>query len=125
MFDIFRKIILIIGFIYTIPVLAIVYMKLDGYFFYKFILVYLVVLLLVGIVFIITLFSNIRKSKLKTILKLLLKFVVISFITWVLGVLFFYITKGELRLTDYISNCTMIGFILSFGPMLYEKQENI
>jgi len=121
MFNIFKKIILVIGFIYTIPVLLIVYMKLDSPFIYKFVLIYLVVLLLLSVVFIINLSSNIRKLKFKKIKKLLLKFIVISSMVWVLSTLFFYITTGELRITDNISMSITFGFLNSFGYMLYEE----
>lgn len=82
---------------------------------------YCIVAILSIIYSVISLSINIRRLKWKSIIKLLIK--------WVLGfriitVLFICLIKGELRLTDKISNSVCIAFGSVFSGLMFVNTDD-
>ncbi|WP_207753084.1 hypothetical protein [Clostridium yunnanense] len=63
-----------------------------------------------------------RKLSMSTIRKMLLKFIIVSFVLWAFNVLFTYLTKGELILNDKILLPIACSFGLTFGEMVFFKK---
>lgn len=116
-----RKIIYIVLIIWTVITLFIVYKHIEFPFVLQFVIGYVIFLLLTCLYFAITIFLSIRKLKLSTIRKMLLKFIIGSFAIWALNVLFIYLTKGELRIMDKIFGSIILSFGFTFGQLVFEK----
>lgn len=121
MWDNIKKCMYIVFIIWTVMVLFIVYKNIEFPFILQFLVGYVICLLLVGLYFIVTAFLNIRKSKWSTIKKVFIKFIIGSFTLWFLNILFIYLIKGELRITDRIVNSIILSFLFTFGELGVEK----
>lgn len=119
-----RKILFFVGTIWTVIVLFIVYKNIEFPFAFQFVIGWLVFLLLLFIKFIISAFFYIKKLKGSIIRKILFRFIISSFVIWGLTVLFIYITKGELRMTDKIISSIAISFGSTIGSLAFEKKNN-
>jgi len=108
--------------IWTVIVLFIVYRNIEFPFVFQFVVSYVIFLMLSFLYFLIIIFLNIRKSKWSTIRKMILKFIIGSFVIFALKVLFIYLTKGELRISDNIFGTIVLSFGLTFGEMMFEKR---
>lgn len=124
MWDNIKKCMYIVFIIWTVMVLFIVYKNIEFPFILQFVVGYVICLLLVGLYFIITAFLNIRKSKWSTIKKVFIKFIIGSFTLWFLNILFIYLIKGELRITDRIVNSIILSFVFTFGELGVEKNSD-
>lgn len=124
MWDNIKKCMYIVFIIWTIMVLFIVYKNIEFPFILQFVVGYVICLLLVGLYFIVTAFLNIRKSKWSTIKKVFIKFIIGSFTLWFLNILFIYLIKGELRITDRIVNSIILSFVFTFGELGVEKNSD-
>lgn len=124
MWDNIKKYMYIVLIIWTVMVLFIVYKNIEFPFVFQFVMGYVILLVLVGLYFIITAFLNIRKSKWSTIKKVFIKFIIGSFTLWFLNILFIYLIKGELRITDKIVNSIILSFVFTFGELGIEKNSD-
>ncbi|WP_186430395.1 hypothetical protein [Clostridium sp. BSD9I1] len=124
MWDNIKKCMYIVFIIWTVMVLFIVYKNIEFPFILQFVVGYVICLLLVGLYFIVTAFLNIRKSKWSTIKKVFIKFIIGSFTLWFLNILFIYLIKGELRITDRIVNSIILSFVFTFGELGVEKNSD-
>lgn len=124
MWDNIKKCMYIVFIIWTVMVLFIVYKNIEFPFILQFLVGYVICLLLVGLYFIVTAFLNIRKSKWSTIKKVFIKFIIGSFTLWFLNILFIYLIKGELRITDRIVNSIILSFVFTFGELGVEKNSD-
>ncbi|KGK90145.1 hypothetical protein DP68_01615 [Clostridium sp. HMP27] len=124
MWDNIKKCMYIVFIIWTVMVLFIVYKNIEFPFILQFLVGYVICLLLVGLYFIVTAFLNIRKSKWSTIKKVFIKFIIGSFTLWFLNILFIYLIKGELRITDRIVNSIILSFLFTFGELGVEKNSD-
>lgn len=124
MWDNIKKCMYIVFIIWTVMVLFIVYKNIEFPFILQVVVGYVICLLLVGLYFIVTAFLNIRKSKWSTIKKVFIKFIIGSFTLWFLNILFIYLIKGELRITDRIVNSIILSFVFTFGELGVEKNSD-
>lgn len=116
-----RKFMYIVGIIWTIMVLFIIYKSIEFPFVLQFVISYFIFALLMCLDFIITIFLNIRKSKWSTIRRRLLQFIIGAFVILALRILFNYLIKGELRIMEKIISSLFISYSITFGYFLFEK----
>ncbi|GKU25168.1 hypothetical protein [Clostridium folliculivorans] len=121
--DNIKKILYIILLIWTVIALFIVYKKVEFPFVYEFVVSYVICLLLVGLYSLITILLNMRKLNWRTMRKILIKFIIISFAFWACNVLFTYLTKGELILVNKILSSIIASFGLTFGELIFFKKD--
>ena len=85
---------------------------------YIFVIFYVAILYLSLLYSIIAIFVNIRKLKWNKTSKLLLRWLIWSLSLWIFGVIFIYLTKGEIRLIYKIFNAIGISAGGVFGGLV-------
>lgn len=105
--------------IWTAIVLYIVYKNVEFPFILQFVVSYLVFGFIAVLYLIISVFLNMRKLKCSTIRKMMLKLIIRAFGIWAFTVLFIYLIKGELRITDKIFSSIAVSFALTYGELLH------
>ena len=115
----------VISFIFLIFTLAILIMIFKGTDYnYVFVIFYIALLCLFLLYSLIAITINIKKLKWKKTSKLLLRWLIWSLSLWIFGVIFIYLTKGELRLTDKIFNSISIAAGSVFGGLVFGSDNN-
>lgn len=96
----------------TIIIMIMLFKHIDNDFTLKFVKLYLVLLYLFIIYSIIAISIKIRSLKWKKLSKLLFRWSIWSIALWTSTVIFIYLAKGELRLTDKIFSQLLLHLVM-------------
>lgn len=109
--------------IFTIILMIMFFIDVDNNFILKFAKIYIALIYLFAIYSIIALIITFRSLKWKKTSKLLFKWAIWAIALWLLGVLYIYFTKGELRLTYKIFTAITVACGTVFGPLILGSSE--